>query len=319
LRTSNSNQVSSVDFATANGTALANLDYMPTNGTLVFTNGVTSSTFFVPIINNTAVQPDKTVLLQLNNPAGGILVAPYAATLTIHDVSGSYVVPAGATLISDPNGNGLIDPAEKVSLMFGFRVGGGTNVANLVATLLETNGVSPSSTNYVQTYGALKTNGPAAYRPFTFTAIGTNSQQIQATFKLEDGAKNIGTNRFTFTLGSWTATYSNTAAIIINDLTTATPYPSIINVSNLGGTLIKATVTVTNLSHGSINDVDMLLVSPAGQDTLLLSGVGTPGVAAAHVTLTFDDATNYSKLPASGSIVSGTNNPTAYPPLPIFP
>jgi len=42
LRVDNTNTVSSVDFATVNGTALAGLDYIATNGTFVFTNGETA-------------------------------------------------------------------------------------------------------------------------------------------------------------------------------------------------------------------------------------------------------------------------------------
>ncbi len=321
LRSDNTNQVSTVNFATTDGTATAGLDYIATNGTFVFTNGVTSNTFFVTIINNTVVQPDKTVLMQLSNPnSGSVLIAPSAAILTIHDNSGSYVVPAGAAFASggDPNSNGIIDPGERVTLLFGFRDAGGTNVADLNATLLVTNGITAPSPGGAQDYGALAGNGPALYKPFTFTANGTNSQQIVATFKLQDGAKNIGTNGFTFTLGTWTATYSNTAPIIINDDAIATPYPSSITVSNLGGVVVKTTVMVTNLSHQSLNDVNVLLVSPAAKDTLLMAHVGTPGVGAAHINLTFDDAATNS-LPGSGAVTTGTNKPTSYTPLPIFP
>jgi hypothetical protein len=261
------------------------------------------------------------VLLQLSNPNNGVLLAPYVATLTIHDTSGSFVVPAGSALISETGAgapNGIIDPGEAVSLMFAFRAAGGTNVGNLKATLLPVNGITlPSGPQY---YGKLIVGGPSASQPFNFT-VGpgyTNGQQIVATFKLEDGANNIGTNGFTFTLGTWTTTFSNTAAIIINDDTIATPYPSIINVSNVGGVVIKATVTLTNLSHGSLYDVGALLVAPNAQDTLLMTRVGTIGVSASHITLTFDDAA-INSLPSTGAITSGTNKPTAYPPLPLFP
>ena len=146
LRTDNTNTVSSVNFATANGTAVAGVDYIATNGTLIFTNGQTSQTFPVTVITNTAVQPDKTVLLQLSSPTNGILIAPYAATLTIHDTSGSYVVPAGSTLIyeSGPT-NGIIDPGETVTLLFAFRDAGGNDVTNLYATLLASNGITSPS------------------------------------------------------------------------------------------------------------------------------------------------------------------------------
>jgi hypothetical protein len=321
LRTDNTNAVSSVNFATINGTAVAGLDYIATNGTFVFTNGQTSQTFSVTVINNTVVQPDKTVLLQLSDPVNGILVAPYDATLTIHDTTGSDVVPAGSTLIGEsflPT-NGIIDPGETVTNLFAFRAAGGNDVTDLRATLLPGNGItSPNSTNGTPTedYGALKVGGPSKSREFSFTANGTNGQQIIANFKLEDvtagGITNLGTNGFSYTLGTWTTTYSNTAAIIINDFAIATPYPSIINVSNVGGVVIKATVTLTNLSHQSLHDVDVLLVSPGLQDTLLMSHVGTYGFYATHLTLTFDDAANYPYLPSSGAVTNGTYRPTQF-------
>jgi uncharacterized delta-60 repeat protein len=323
-RTDNTNTTTSVNFATADGTAVAGTDYFATNGTIVFTNGETVKTFSVPVVDTTMVQPDKTVLLQLSNPTNGILIAPYAATLTIHDTSGSLVVPAGSAFApgGDPNNNGLIDPGENVALLFALRASGGTNVTSLNATLLATNGItSPSG---AQNYGTLTVGGPSVSRPFSFTASGTNSQTIAATFKLQSGANNLGTAVFTYTLGMWTNTFSNTNIIFINDDTIASPYPSAINVSNIGGTVIKATITLTNLSHTSPADIDALLVSPAPgtqqpflQDTLIMGHAGG-GNAINNVTLTFDDAASNS-LPHFGLITSGTNKPTAYLPVPPFP
>ena len=326
LRIENTNTVSSVNFATANGTAVAGLDYIATNGTCVFTNGETSKTFSVTVINNTVVQPDKTVLLQLSNPVNGILIAPYAATLTIHDTSGSSVVPAGSTLISESGPtNGIIDPGETVALLFAFRDAGGNDVTNLYATLLNINGVTNASPSTPKYYGYLTVGGPSASQSFSFKAVGTNGQQIVATFKLQDGTNNIGTNSFTYTLGTSINTFANTNLIIINDHAIASPYPSTINVSGVGGLLIKATVTFVNLTHSWPADIDALLESPSQQSALLMAHAGG-GYAVNGVTLTFDDATNYPFLTNAAQIVSGTYRPTAFilspafsPPAPAAP
>ena len=98
---------------------------------------------------------------------------PSAATLTVLEADGSLIVPAGAALVSESGPtNGVIDPNETVTLLFGLRDSVGTNTVNLVATLLATNGVTKPSgpTNY----GALVVHGPSVSRPFTFTASGTN-------------------------------------------------------------------------------------------------------------------------------------------------
>jgi hypothetical protein len=117
-------------------------------------------------------------------------------------------------------------------------------------------------------------------------------------------------------MGTWTKTYASTNMIVLNDGTAASIYPSIIQVTNLGSTLVKATVTITNLSHQSFSDIGALLVSPT-TNVLLMGQVGLPGPVK-NVTLTFDgDATNV--LPRNATVVSGTNRPTSYGTIPNFP
>jgi hypothetical protein len=328
FRTGYTDSMASVNFFATNGTASAGIQYVATNGTLVFTNGITNLAFSVPIINTTVVQPDETVSLELSNPTNGLLVAPSAATLTIHDNSGSYVIPAGSALVSGTGAdvtNGIIDPNATVTVLFAFRDAGGTNVADLKATLLATNGITaPTSPNGTPTqdYGFLAYLGHSVSRLFTFTAQGTNRQQIAPTFLLKDGVTSIGTAVFGYTLGTWTTVVSNTAIIIINDKAIASPYPSTINISGLGGSLLKATITLTNLWHPSPKDIDALLVSPSQLDTLFMAHAGGQN-ALQNVTITFDDAASNS-LPHLTPITTTpnaviTNKPTAYPPMPSFP
>ena len=59
--------------------------------------------------------------------------------------------------------------------------------------------------------------------------------------------------------------------------------------SGIGGSLVKATVTLNKLYHTSPSDVDALVVSPAGANTLIMAHVGGQ-VLVTNVVLTFDDA-----------------------------
>ena len=75
-----------VNFSTADGSASAPSDYTTTAGTLTFMQGNTSLTFSLPIVNDTLVEGDETVLLTLSNPQGGAsLGAQKSAVLTIKD------------------------------------------------------------------------------------------------------------------------------------------------------------------------------------------------------------------------------------------
>jgi uncharacterized delta-60 repeat protein len=317
-RTGYTNSTVMVNYIATNGTAINGANFYATNGTLTFSNGVTSQSFQVAIIDNTQVDPNLSVLLQLFSPTpvpGAVLVSPSAAVLNILENGGSYVIPAGAQMVSDPTSsfdytNGILGSNDAVQVLFAFRDSAGLNVTNLNAILLASNGVvSPvavpaSATNY----GPLTVYGHSVSRLFSFTVHGTNSYPVIPTFYLYDNQKYIGTAAFGFTVGTWTTSFTNTNLIVIRDNTNASPYPSAINVSGIGGTLVKATVTLNKFAHTYPKDVDVLVTAPAGTNTLLMVHNGY-SYAVTNLVVTFDDAaTNY--LPNASIITNGVYKPT---------
>src|SRR6266536_4551700 len=118
------------------------------------------------------------------------------------------VIAAGATSITAEScspANNAIDPGETVTVNVGLSNDGTAPTTNLVATLQASGGVtSPSGP---QNYGAIPPGGSAS-RPFTFTANGSCGGTITATLQLQDGATNLGTVTFTFTLGVLNVTFS---------------------------------------------------------------------------------------------------------------
>jgi uncharacterized repeat protein (TIGR01451 family)/uncharacterized delta-60 repeat protein len=309
-----------VNYSATAGSATAGINFIPVSGTLTFTNGETVKTFSVPVIDNSIVDGDHTVLLSLDTPAGdgtgqAVLVSPSSAVLNILEVDGSFVLPAGSALIGESGPvNGVIDTNETVTVSFGLRNASGLDTTNLTATLLPGGGIaSPSGP---QSYGVLKAHGAAASRPFTFTALGTNGSSLTATFQLRDGGTILSNAVFNLALGKAVSIWSNSAPIIINDFAAATPYPSTINVSGLNGVVTRTVVTLTNLTHTSMSDVNVVLVSPAGDKSYLMAKTGG-GNASYNVTLWFDDTAP--PLPQT-ALVSGTNRPTSYAmAAPVFP
>ena len=144
-RTGYTDSVMSVDYATADGTATNGVDYVGVSGTLVFTNGVTSQTFNVPVNNINGVQPPKTVLLSLTNPTNGVLASPTNATLTILDSTNTVLTFAAAT-------NTVPENAGYVSLTI-LRL----NNTNGVTTVnyATANGTATAGVNYTTTSGTL--------------------------------------------------------------------------------------------------------------------------------------------------------------------
>jgi len=315
IRTGYTNSTVSIDFTTEDGTGHSNVNYRATSGTLVFTNGVTNQSFVVTIEDDDIVNGDKTALLVLQNPVGNALRAdPYEATLDMLESDGTLITAAGTALTYESGPvNGVIDPNETVSILFGLRAIAGSNTVNLTSTLLSTNGVV-SSPGQSQSYGALTVHGPSASRPFTFTANGTNGQEITATFQVHDVVGPTNLVVFNFTLGTSLTTYSNTTTIVINDDTNATPYPSVINVGGILGQVSKVSATLTNFTHSWPRDVSVLLVSPSRSESFLMSKTGG-SFGVTNVALTFDDAATHT-LPNASAMVSGTYKPTSYAVVP---
>lgn len=75
----------SVNYATANGTAVAPGDYTITSGTLTFTTAQTSQSVSVVTVDDTAIESLETFSLNLSAPTGGAVIAGGTATASIND------------------------------------------------------------------------------------------------------------------------------------------------------------------------------------------------------------------------------------------
>lgn len=113
-RTSGSAGEVTVSFMTIDsggGTAIPDLDYYPTNGTLTFGPGVTSQSFYVPIIDDTAHEANETVLVELvDPPTGGASIGTRGnATVSIADNDDCVYALSPTSMSLDQNG-GLAPP-----------------------------------------------------------------------------------------------------------------------------------------------------------------------------------------------------------------
>ncbi len=307
VRTNGSAGVLTVDYATVNGTALGTNDFVTQTGTLTFVEGQTNQTIALTILDDVLVEGDESFTLQLLNPGSGTVVSGLTnLPVTIVDNDVSVIIPAGHSLLAESlTSNGIIDPGETVTFSFALRNIGSGNTTNLVATLLPIFGVvSPSAP---QSYGVLVANGAAESRTFSFTASGVVGDRIVATLQLSDGS----VASFAYTVGGQaTRTFSNSSPIVISDDSPASPYPSTVQVTNLGGTITRLTVTMTNFSHAWPNDVDVLLVGPAGQRVMLMSDAGT-NQAVSNLAMTFSDSAT-TPLPLLTKLQSTTYLPANY-------
>lgn len=98
----------SVNYATADNTAVAGSDYEASNGTLTFAPGITSQNFTVNLIDNAESDVSKVVDLALSNPVNAVLSAPSAAALTITDDEGMPTVALEAATYQGDENDGMV-------------------------------------------------------------------------------------------------------------------------------------------------------------------------------------------------------------------
>jgi hypothetical protein len=95
-----------VDFSTHDGTATAGADYTAVSGTLTFNNSG-RQTFTIPILNDSLVENNETILLTLSNATGGTSIGTGGnTTLTILDEDSASSAATTTTVSSDqPEGS----------------------------------------------------------------------------------------------------------------------------------------------------------------------------------------------------------------------
>ena len=106
-------------------------------------------------------------------------------------------------------------------------------------------------------------------------------------------------------------------AITINDAGPATPYPSTCVVSGLSGSVSDVNMDLTGLSHTYPDDVDMLLVSPGGQNAIVFSDAGG-STDLVNCNVTLDDQAP-AVLPDTTISCPGNYQPANYEPGDPFP
>jgi hypothetical protein len=115
----------------------------------------------------------------------------------------AVVASGGApTLSAESCGtNGVPDPGETLSITLPLKNSGAADTTNLTATLLSTGGVT--ALNNPQSYGAVAANGGTASRTFNFRVDSTIAcgSTVKLTFRLNDGANDLGTVTQNYTTG----------------------------------------------------------------------------------------------------------------------
>ncbi|RYX84047.1 hypothetical protein EON83_11950 [bacterium] len=117
-RTTGTDRVATINYATVNGTATAGADFTATSGTLTFAIGQTTANIVVPIINDTLQElgGPENFKVKLSNVGGnGVLPTQDTATISIVDNEGAPTLSVANTDVLEGN-SGITSMIFTVSL-----------------------------------------------------------------------------------------------------------------------------------------------------------------------------------------------------------
>jgi hypothetical protein len=168
-----STQSVSVEFATANASALAGSDYLPTNGTLLFPPGSIALPVNVSVIGDTLNEGNETFLLNLSNPVNALVPLPQAIG-TITDDDPIPTLAINDVLLTEGN-SGSNAAIFTVSLS----AASGRSVTVQFATA---NGTASAGNDYVAQTGTLTFPAGATSQPVSVWVLGDTVPERSETF-----------------------------------------------------------------------------------------------------------------------------------------
>jgi hypothetical protein len=186
-RSGGSSGSASVQYATANGTAVAGMNYTTASGTLSWADGDATAKSFNVSIATTAFSGTKTFTVTLSNASGSSMGTPTTATVTIN---GATAAPLTGTLALAAASNSVAQAAGTVAITV-FRTGGSSGAASV--NYATANGTAVAGSNYTAASGMLSwASGDTASKNFTVPLSATpfaGTKTFNVTLTNASGAK----------------------------------------------------------------------------------------------------------------------------------
>jgi len=257
-----SSETVTVQYTTADGSAIEGSDYTATSGTLTFNPDETSKTVNVAVIGDNVHEPDETFTVNLSNAAN--------ATIDVSQGTGTILNDDNLPIITVLN----VSQAEGISstAAFNFLVGL-SNPSSQVITLeyTTTDGTATTAnSDYIPTSGTVTFNPGETSKTVPVQVVGDTTYESDETFAVN----------FSSPTNATIAT-SQATGTIQNDDNQPTATISIANVSgnegNSGLAVLDFQVSLSNASSETVtvNYTTTDVTTTAGSDYVPTSGILT--------------------------------------------
>ncbi|MBI3331612.1 S-layer homology domain-containing protein [Candidatus Peregrinibacteria bacterium] len=176
-----------VNYTLTNGSAVLGSEYSTTNGSVTFEGSDTLKTFPVAVIDDSAIDGNKTLTMALGSPTGGAKLGnPATAVLTIIDNE----TTAAATGSLKFSSNTYVVSEGESALITVSRVGG--TIGTVSVSYSTANGSAQAGSDYTSVSG-------------TLTFLAGESSKTFAVHTFTDGVASEGQETLSLTLSSPTA------------------------------------------------------------------------------------------------------------------
>ncbi|MFM7087170.1 MAG: Calx-beta domain-containing protein [Cyanobium sp.] len=283
---------------------------------VLFAAGATVATLFVDPTADNRVEPDETVTLSLAPGAGYGFAAGTSATGTITGDDANVSVRVTPDAILEDGSDALIYTFRRTGplgrpLAVDYRISGSATVIASSNDPSDVRGLPVSSLERRVRFAigeasvrlpvrATPDRRPEADETLVLSVLPGAGYKPAATAATATGViRNDDPS---------SVVVASPAPIVIPDRGTASPYPSSLRIDGLTGSLVDVSVNLFGIRHPSPEDLDILLLNPAGQAVMLLSDTGR-SFDLRGVDLRFTQQAS-STLPQGLAIGSGTFQPT---------
>jgi hypothetical protein len=188
----------SVDFTTADGTAIAGADYKATSGTVSWAeNDSTPQTVAVPIMNATPFVGKKAFQVQLSNPSVAAQVAtPNTAAVTIAGDGTTAPPPASVGSVQLSASSYTVSQSAGTATVTVLRTGGSSGAIGV--TYATSNGTAVAGTDFTTASGTLSwaggdTTSKSFSVPIRNSAPFTGNKAFNVALSAPSGGAKLGT------------------------------------------------------------------------------------------------------------------------------
>lgn len=172
-----------VNYATADGTALAGLDYNAASGSLTYTPGQTSKTVAVQVRGDTLDEPSETFTLSISG-ASNATIGTAVGTATITDNDNPPSIRISDVTVTETDPGATVDAVLNVTLSAPSSFPISVNYAT-------TGGTATSNVDYTAASGTVAFAAGETSKSVTITVLGDNINEVNETINVDlSGAVN---------------------------------------------------------------------------------------------------------------------------------